>query len=222
MNELYHYGVGHLGGGKSGRYPWMSGKKWNDPKTIARNKYWAAKEKEPELTKAVQNAIQAAGGRPYGLENRLKTPKSIERKIKTDAIEKEISYDEASKMKDTVRYTMISDEDKYTEAYETFKKSMKDAGYSEERCKNYFTMYKEGLVKHKSVQSVFKDKDGFQFEVQFHTPASQNAKDKKVPIYEERRKPGLSKERQEELERAMVALAEDVPYPRGFEKIKSH
>ena len=83
-------------------------------------------------------------------------------------------------------------------------------------------MYKEGKVKHKSVQSVFSDPSGYLFEVQFQTPKSQEAKDKKVPIYEERRKPGLDKKRQEELEQMMVDLAEKVPYPKNIEKIKSH
>ena len=106
--------------------------------------------------------------------------------------------------------------------FDKFKEILESKGYEETRCKNYFEMYREGKVKHKSVQSVFKSPDGYNFEVQFQTPKSQEAKDKKVPIYEERRKPGLSRERQIELERQMDELAKTVPEPKDISKIKSH
>ena len=96
---------------------------------------------------------------------------------------------------------------------------MESMGYKEESCKNYWQQYKEGNVKHKSVQSVFSDKDGYQFEVQFHTPSSQQAKDKKVPIYEERRKLGNTPDRNAELEKQRAAFEEahkDDPKPPKF------
>lgn len=182
-----------------------------------------ASKKEPAISKDVKNAARLAGSRMYGLEHRLKTKDSIKRKIETDSIEKLKSFDEAADdIKDAVRYTTLTDDNRFVSSYKIFKGAMESAGYTETRCKNHFDLYKQGKVKHKSVQSVFRDKDGYQFEVQFQTPASQKAKDLKVPIYEERRKPGLSKERQEELEQKMVELAERVPDPKDIEKIKSH
>lgn len=99
---------------------------------------------------------------------------------------------------------------------------MSDKGYTEVRCKNNFTAYNEGKVKHKSVQSVFEDKDGYLFEVQFQTPESQRAKNKKTPLYEERRRSDISKERATELENKMTKLMDPVPTPDDIDKIKSY
>ena len=72
------------------------------------------------------------------------------------------------------------------------------------------------------MQCVYADSDGNRFELQFHTPASQAAKELKIPIFEARRKSGLSKERQNELEQQMTKLAEKVKNPNGVFTIKSH
>ena len=225
--EFKHYGKGHLNGGHSGRYPWNSGKRprQSEEKQLAaltKSVHNLAKRKEPIITDDIMAAANAAGSKMYGLEHRLKTAESIRRKIKTDAFEKEVSLEEAAKIKDAVRYTVMSDDNSFVRKYESVKRELESKGYVEDRCKNYFEMYREGKVKHKSVQSVFMDKEGYKFEVQFQTPASQNAKNLKIPIYEERRKPGLPREKQLELEQKMVDLAEAVPYPRGISKIKSH
>lgn len=189
---------------------------------LANHVYLEAKAKEPSITKAVKNAAVVAGSKLNQLENRLKTKESIERKIKTDALEKGISEKEASKIKDAIRYTSLVDDNKFVYSYSMMKRALQDEGYTEVRCKNYFTQYKQGLVKHKSVTSVFKDPNGYEFEIQFHTPASQKAKDDKVPIYEERRKINVPAERQAYLEKQMTELAEKVPYPKNIDEIKSH
>ena len=67
-----------------------------------------------------------------------------------------------------------------------------------------------------------KTPDGYEFEIQFQTPSSQKAKDLKVPLYEERRKLGISESRAKELENKMVQLAEQVTEPKNISKIKSH
>lgn len=189
---------------------------------LANRIYSEAKAKEPWITKDVKDAAVVAGSKLHQLENRLKTKGSIERKIKTDALEKGISEKEASKIKDAIRYTSLVDDNNFVYSYSMMKQALQDKGYTEVKCKNYFTQYKQGLVKHKSVTSVFKDPNGYEFEIQFHTPASQKAKDDKVPIYEERRKPNVPVERQKYLEKQMTDLAEKVPYPKNIDEIKSH
>ncbi len=182
-----------------------------------------AKSKEPKITNDVREAVESSGAKMYGIEHKLKTKESIKRKIDTDSEEKMISlYEAASSIKDAVRYTSLTDDDNFTKSYNSVKKSLEDKGYKETRCKNYFDLYRQGKVKHKSVQSVFQDPDGYLFEIQFHTPSSQDAKNKKIPIYEERRKPGLSKEQQMRLEVQMDALAKQVSIPKDVYKIKTH
>ena len=77
-------------------------------------------------------------------------------------------------------------------------------------------------MKHKSVQSVFAAPDGYKFEVQFHTRASQDAKDKKVPLYEEARAKGVTKTRLRQLETEMERLGKSVKDPPDVFTIASH
>lgn len=217
-NYLMHHGIqGQKWGVRNGPpYP-LNGEK------LAGNIYNLAKKKEKEITRDVVFSAQQAGAKMYGLEHKLKTKESIARKIDTDSKEKNISlFESASDIKDAVRYTTIAEDDNFVQAYNKFKKSLEEKGYEEIRCKNYFDLYRQGKVKHKSVQSIFSDSDGYKFEVQFHTPSSQDAKNKKLPLYEERRKTGLSKERQLELEKHMEALAKQVTIPQDIYAIKTH
>lgn len=223
--DILHSGKGHDDnppGRGSGRYPWGSGKK-NKSDTLASNIYNKAKKKESIITKNVTKAAELSGSRMYGLEHRLKTKESIQRKIETDSKEKGISQSKsAADIKDAVRYTTISKDNEFVSNYEKMKSFLNNVGYDEIRCKNYWQLYKEGKVKHKSVQSVFQDRDGYKFEIQFHTPSSQQAKNEKIPIYEERRQPGLSKERQIKLEKQMEDLAKKVTEPKNILRIKTH
>lgn len=192
-------------------------------KKLAESISKVALTKEPKITKDVTSAIKQSGSDSYGLEHRLKTKESIQRKIDTDSEEKRITTDDAAKgIKDAVRYTAVSNTNNFVNSYFKIKRELEKKGYSEVRCRNYFEMYLKGEVKHKSVQSVFEDKDGYLFEIQFQTPESQQAKDLKTPIYEERRKPGLSSQRKKELELQMTNLMDPVPIPEDIFKIKSH
>lgn len=217
-NYLMHHGVkGQKWGVKNGP-PYPLG-----DDVLTKKLYSEARKKEPQITKDVTHAVKACGAKMYGIEHKLKTKESIARKISTDSKEKNITpYESAMDIKDAVRYTALSEDNDFVSNYISIKDSLESKGYEEIRCKNYFDLYNQGKVKHKSVQSVFKNPDGYRFEIQFHTPSSQEAKDKKVPIYEERRKPGLSKERQLELEKQMEELAEKVTEPRDIKRIKTH
>ena len=185
--------------------------------------YELASRKEPRITSDVSKAILSSGATMYGLENKLKTRDSLQRKILTDAVEKHLSTKQVSdKITDAVRYTSLTNNDNFVSSYLKTKAALEKKGYTEVKCKNYFEDYKAGKVKHKSVQSVFSDPLGYSFEIQFHTPESQDAKTKKIPLYEERRQLNINPQRAQQLEDAMVRLAENVPYPRNISRIKSH
>lgn len=179
--------------------------------------------REPSITKDVVDAVSSSGANMYGMNYRLKQPTSLAAKIGADAKEKSLDFAEAaSGIKDTVRYTSLSSNNNFVSNYNKIKTKLEDRGYTETRCKNFFEKYRNGEVQHKAVQCTFETKDGFEFELQFQTPQSQAAKELKIPLYEERRKSGLSEARKAYLEQEMHNLAEEVPYPKDIETIKTH
>lgn len=218
MDYIAHHGIkGQKWGVKNGPpYPLNSDK-------LASSIYRNAKKHEPAITKDISKAVEQAGSKLHGLEHKLKTRESIKRKIETNSIEKDISVNKAAgKIRDAVRYTSLTNSNNYVKSYNEVKRYLEDLGYKETRCRNYFNDYRLGKVSHKSIQSVFQTKDGYEFEVQFHTPSSQNAKDKKVPLYEEARNPNVSAKRRNELVSKMISLAEGVDDPKDVYSIKSH
>ena len=178
---------------------------------------------EPKITNDVISAVSNSGCKMYGLEYRLKQPTSMAGKIASDAKEKNISYKEAANdIKDSIRYTCVSDTKDFVKNYTSIKTDLENMGYSEIKCKNYFDSFKQGKVMHKAVQSTFMDKSGNVFELQFQTPSSQAAKELKLPLYEERRKVGISDAKAKELESGMLYLANRVKDPRDIDLILSH
>jgi hypothetical protein len=189
----------------------------------ANTKFYSALKVEPAITKDVVNAVESVGGKMYGLNFRLKQPTSIAAKIGSDAKEKHITFKEAARnLNDIIRYTSISENDDFVSNYDSVKSTLESKGYSEVKCKNYYDLYSRGEAKHKAIQSVFRSPSNVNFEIQFHTPSSQAAKDLKVPIYEERRRAGNTAARNAELEQMMVDLAENVKNPSRVMKIRSH
>lgn len=210
----------------------IKGQKWGirngppyplDSAKVAEKLYSDAEKKANRITKDVEKAAKMAGGEMHGLENQLKTKESIERKLNKKVNEKSIDITEAANsIKDAIRYTVIAPTDNFVNMYYDFKDHMLNKGYFETSCDNYFDKFSKGEVKHKAIQSNFTDKDGYEFEVQFHTPESQDAKDKKLPLYNERRTTGISERRAKELEKQMENLALNIPDPEGVHNILSH
>lgn len=216
LDELYHYNHNH--DPKTGKF--TSGNSFGN---LSNNVYKEANKRVEKISDDVITACNHTNAKMYGLENRLKTKDSISRKIDKKSKEDNISTIKASKdIKDAIRFTTISSDNDFVKNYQFMKSELENKGYKETRCKNYWDLYKQGKVKHKSVQSNFSTKDGYEFEIQFHTKSSQDAKNKKIPIYEERRKVGINPKRAIELEKQMDELALKVKDPKDIYKIKSH
>lgn len=216
--DLEHSGVKgmHWGERNGPPYPLDSAK-------VAEKIFHDAEIRSKKITDDVESAAKKSGGEMHGLENQLKTKESIERKLNKKISEKGMDVTEAANsIKDAVRYTVIAPTNKFVDMYYDFKAYLSKKGYTETSCDNYFDKFNKGEVKHKAIQSNFADKDGYEFEVQFHTPESQDAKDKKLPLYNERRETGISESRAKELEKQMEDLALNVPDPKGVEDILSH
>ena len=198
---LAHYGI--------------QGQKWGvkhgPPYPLDRGIYNRAKKEEPNLSKDIQKVASKNKVKLYGYEHRLKTKESINRKTK---LGKEI--------KDAVRYTIILPEKTFVKKYYSITKDLSDLGYTETVLKNYFKRYLEGTSNHKSIQGNYKSKNGYEFEIQYQTASSQDAKDKKVPLYEEVRNPNVTSKRKIEIVKLMNELADSVKNPDDILKIKEH
>ena len=203
--ELYHHGVKGMHWGI---------RRYQNPDVTrikpADNIYNEAKRREPKITKDFTNSVAKAGCKTYGMENRLKTRESIARKMKSKDV------------KDAIRYTAILSDKDFVKNYNAIKSDMASKGYTETRCKNNFEEFRKGNVSHKSVQCNYQTQDGYVFEIQFHTNASQKVKDKKVPLYNEARDPKTSTKRKGELTLQMLEMANSIEDPPGIDRIKSH
>lgn len=190
---------------------------------VAENVYKEAERHEPAISKDLINEVTKANGKMYGLDFRMKQPTSLAGKIGDDAKVGGISFEDAGKdIKDAVRYTMILNEDGFVNSYNKIRNSLEAKGYKEVRLKNFYQMYQDGEAQQKAIQCVYQTKDGYVFELQFHTSNSQGAKELNHPLYEEWRNASTSQKRKDELDNQMKNIGKNVRNPKDILSIKSH
>ena len=139
---------------------------------------------EPSLTKTVTDIADGVGAKMEGLEFRLKTEKSLARKIDADA--KDFGGDAnraAEKVSDAVRYTMVIDSDKYTDSVSKTLDNLRESGFQASRIKNFWQKGDD----YQGINAKIKHPAGFEFEMQFHSPESLAMKERTHSLYEERR-----------------------------------
>lgn len=189
----------------------------NDMSEKAKETYNKACENEKKITPELNEIVKENGGELAGLEYRIKSPESFQRKINTDMSEKGISEEEAiENMKDVVRYTSVSDFDKLAENYSCTINSLKDKDYNVIETKNTWDNEKNP---YKGVNVSLESPEGQKFELQFHTPESLEAKEKMHKLYEEARLPSTPLERREELAKEMGEISSSLERPKDIDKI---
>jgi hypothetical protein len=177
---------------------------------IARSR---AEEREPRVTKAMEQAADRTGGRLVGLEFRLKETKSIRRKVESRLDENEGDpYVTAQKLSDTLRYTMTYPTETYSSGVRRTLSDLEKQGY-QMRTKNY---WKPGDA-YQGVNVAMRTPDDFPVELQFHTPESLDAKERMHGLYEQFREVDVKPKRKRELWDQMVAVAGTIPVPPGIE-----
>lgn len=183
---------------------------------LADKVFETAKAHEPQITDDVVSSVAANSGQMYGLKYRMKQPTSMAGKIAADAKEDGVSMEvAASKIKDSVRYTAVFEDNDFVSGYKNVKSTLESKGYEEVRCKNFFKMYSEGTSCQKAVQCVYKNKEGVNFELQFHTYSTQGAKEVNHPFYEEQRAATTTKKRAKALNDAMTQISSYSAVPEG-------
>jgi len=166
---------------------------------------------EPSLTKTMMGVADEIGAKMEGLQFRLKTEKSLARKIDEDAQKYGGDTDQAARnISDAVRYTMVIDTNNYTDTVTKALDGLRDTGYQASRVKNFWQKGDD----YQGINAKMKHPAGFEFELQFHSPESLAMKEKTHAIYEERRVAKDAKTKYKLFERT-VRMISKISVPAG-------
>ena len=188
---------------------------------LAKGIYDEAEKVEPKITSDIMGIAESCDGKMWRIDSRMKEETSLARKIVTDAYEE---YDSgfkgdldhaAGKISDAVRYTIVFENGDFSKGYQDVKAALAEKGYTEVKFKNNFEKYSNGTYDIKSVQCKFQDKNGYEFELQFHTYETQGTKELTHPMYEESRKRGQNPSKKNKLKRLTVEAYTFVTDPEG-------
>lgn len=172
---------------------------------------------EPEITADVNNIATKAGGKLVGLENRLKSPSSIKRKIEaevTDGFSKSMS---ANKIRDAIRYTTVFKEKDFVTRYKAMQYLLAIKGYKTIIVKNTW----KNDSAYKGVNTFIQNEDGDIFEMQYHTQQSFDLKNGSLhKLYEQFRDPKTPLHEKEKLLLEMRKLSSKIKVPEGIELIE--
>lgn len=170
---------------------------------------------DPKITSDMQRI--AGGNKLAGLEFRKKTVESLSRKIIADSLVENISLSKAvSKINDALRYTTIFDYDTFAEEYLKMKQKLIAEGYKIVKVKNTWLI--DGP--YKGVNTVV-EKDGINFEMQYHTQESFDLKNGSLhELYEMYRDTNTSDLERMNLFKEMLDLSNELEIPKNIERVK--
>lgn len=178
-----------------------------------------AKEKDIVITKDLQNIIDKTNGRLAGLDYRIKSTDSLVRKLMDKSEAKGMSVDEyASKITDILRYTNVSTTKNFTGDYYSIIDNLIKKSYNIVEVTNTLG---DINASYRGINCLVSDKDGYIFELQFHTEESLNIKEVNHKLYEELRLKTTNKARQLELYKEMQKKSTEIPMPPDITKIKN-
>lgn len=178
-----------------------------------------AKEKDIVITKDLQNIIDKTNGRLAGLDYRIKSTDSLVRKLIDKSEAKGMSVDEyASKITDILRYTNVSTTKNFTGDYYSIIDNLIKKSYNIVEVTNTLG---DINASYRGINCLVSDKDGYIFELQFHTEESFNIKEVNHKLYEELRLKTTNKARQLELYKEMQKKSTEIPMPPDITKIKN-
>lgn len=147
-----------------------------------RKVYEKTVESEPEITDMIKTVCKASGGKPAGLDFRLKTVESYIRKVKADSEEGKNEEDVANNLYDVVRYTNELSAKEFKKGVDIAVKELHNKGCKLVQLKNFY-LHKNNP--YRGINCKFESPDGQKFELQFNTPNNLVIKEQKLhPVYE--------------------------------------
>ncbi|QZP17048.1 hypothetical protein K5O18_07200 [Avibacterium paragallinarum] len=184
------------------------------------DKYQAAVKVEPRITEDISKIISTIGGSLAGLEYRLKSLESLERKVALEILAGLSEYQAVEKVKDIIRYTVIFDPDEFVSKYNEIQKVLGEQGYKTVVVKNTWKDNETYKGVNTFVNTVI-EKDNITFEVQYHTKESFDLKNGKLhELYERFRDPNTTLEEKERLYLEMKKLSAKLTEPKNIHQIK--
>jgi len=165
-------------------------------------------EHEPKITADMQATAAASGAKMAGLEYRLKSEKSLARKIEDEKADfGGDAAKTAAAMSDVARYTMTFKDESYVSGVNDVITDLREQGY-EMRVKNY---WQDGDP-YQGLNIAAIHPSGVQFELQIHTPTSLDFKEPTHAHYDIYRESKDTKVRYREYS-TMRRIAEGIPKP---------
>jgi len=182
-----------------------------------------AKKHEQQISKEMKEVIKQTNGELGGYEFRLKTKDSLKDKIKNDYIKdptKTVNQ-VSDRQYDTLRYTYLYKPDDLTNNYFKANSALVQKGYKCLRVKNTL---KDTGVMYRGINTIY-EKDGYKFELQFHTQESFDYKNgeghKLYEIWRDRKNIYSSKQK-DEAERKSIEANNRIETPKNVEQIKQY
>jgi hypothetical protein len=159
----------------------------------------AVQAAEPQVTRRMRGLARAVGGRLVGLEYRLKTAESLNRKLATAGAGATSGTGDLVRalesQQDTLRYTLVFGTRRYPHAVAAAGARLDRSGMSLTRLRNTW----DGPG-YRGINTSWTDPGtGVRFEIQFHTPTTRRATLVTHPWYERFRAPGASEALRREL-----------------------
>jgi hypothetical protein len=154
-----------------------------------------------------------------GFDRRLKEPDSLKRKVASDLLDNPnaSARDLLSQIKDSVRYTYKIPDQAYADGVRQAVSAMKARGYEPVAGSWKNVWSSEG---YKGINSAWRDPvTGHVFEVQFHTPASFDAKMQTHGLYEQIRLPSTPPDVARNLQQQQNDIFGQVSVPPGASNI---
>ena len=169
---------------------------------------------EPEITKNISSIAKSVGGVLKSLQNRLKTTKSLARKIDKDALDDHNGdrSKAAESISDGIRFTMVVNTKNYVQAIKEARERFLALGYKISKEKNN---WKNESYKDYSMKLI--TPDGMAVEFQIHTDESYEIKDDLHKIYEELRQLDPNTKEAENLRGKLKQIAQNIPIPEDEE-----
>lgn len=183
----------------------------SDFNTVADEYVNAARLNEPEVTALIKNLAAEPQVALHGMEHRLKSRKSILRKLHLQAGPSRAARD--VELNDTLRYTFVIDDDPpgtHTRNVATILRSLEESGQKVSRVKNYWPAGDN----YSGVNSVLQAPSGLLWELQFHTPDSLRVQFETRAQYEELRAVDTPLERKQILFDEITTAWDAVPIPK--------